>query len=220
MVAVDALHNAADLSIGQGKGGGLEGLHHLAGGGGVTVRSVQSAVRGGVLTVLGHQLVEEGLLVAGGLELSEQVLGQGLLLGHGGLVQRLILPGGVAVLVGEGAVGVHRLQEDVLGPVVALILGEGEHLVVGGVAGAPLPVQLLLKLAVQVVHLKEGGVQLRSEGVVPQGVVQQLGAAGLGLHRGHHVAHLLGEVRGDGDSLRLGLGGEQGVQGGVVQGGV
>ena len=220
MVAVDALHNAADLAVGQGLGGLLKRGHHLSGRGHVAVSPVQGAVRGGVLAVLGHQLVEEGLLVAGGLELGQQVLGQGLFLGHGGLVQRRILPGGVAVLVGEGAVGVHRLQKDVLGPVVPLALSKGAHLIVGGVAGAPLPVQLLLKLAVQVVHLKEGGVQVPGQGVVPEGVVQQLGAAGLGLHGGHQVAHLLGEVWGDGDPLRLSLDGEQGVQGGVVQGGV
>ena len=220
MVAVDALHNAADLAVGQGLGGLLKGSHHLSGRGHVAVSPVQRAVRGGVLAVLGHQLVEQGLLVAGGLELGQQVLGQGLFLGHGGLVQRRILPGGVAVLVGEGAVGVHRLQKDVLGPVVPLALSKGAHLIVGGVAGAPLPVQLLLKLAVQVVHLKEGGVQVPGQGVVPEGVVQQLGAAGLGLHGGHQVAHLLGEVWGDGDPLRLSLDGEQGVQGGVVQGGV
>ena len=110
MIAVGAFHNAADLAGLEGQSGLLKGGYHLAGLGLVAIGAVHVAGGVGVLAVLLHQLIKQGLLVVGGLELGEDVLCGGLLLGHSGVVQGLILTGGLAVLVLDGLVGVHRLQ--------------------------------------------------------------------------------------------------------------
>ena len=122
VVAELTLHDAAELTRLQGAGGGLEGLDHLTGGENVAVRA---ALQAGVLAVGLHELVELALQLGGvgdGLELLEQVVGLGLLLGLFGVGE--VFPGGH--VLGQ--------QEDVLGHQQVVVLGVlGQVLGGGGV---------------------------------------------------------------------------------------
>ena len=220
MIAVGALHDAADLAGLKGQGGLLKGGDHLAGLGLVALGAVHVAGGVGVLAVLLHQLIKQGLLVAGGLELGENVLGGGLLLGHGGVVQRLVLAGGLAVRVLDGLAGVHGFEQDVLGLVGDLqIVGDvGKDVLILGRVGSAIAVVAVHQLGVQVAGLHHAGVQVPGEGAGPEHVIYHgiapglLGKAVYGLLDG-----LSGLVR-DRQALLLGDDRDQSVQSGGLQG--
>ena len=181
MIAIVALHHVADLALLQGQGGLLKLGDHgpLAGGIAVGVGG-----QTGVLAVLVHQFIEQGDGVVRGPQLLEQLVGLGLLLGDGLVVQGGIAGG--AVVVGHGLGHVLGQQQDVLGPIIAqLVLGIGLHLGVGGIAlGALAEILVLKQLAglAGLIHLliQGGGQHLHPEIVVLQRLAAQLlGDAGL-----------------------------------------
>ena len=200
VVAVIALHDVTDLAGLQGQGRLLELGDHLTCLHGLI--AVRVGGQSGVLAVIVHQLVEQGGGVAALPQLAEQILRLSLLLRRGSLVQGL---SGLRVL-GQ--------QQDVLdGVQLPVVLDVGEQVGVGGLHGAVLSKILILKLAVQVLALTQLGVELRSQGILPQ----VHGHHVLAPHGLSHSGQLIGkgvlEVLGQGHALPLRYPGDQGVQG-------
>ena len=154
VVAVGALHHGGDLPHLQGQCGLLKLADHLAGVGHIAV-GVGGQAR--VLGVLVHQLVKGGDGVLGGLDLGEELVGLGLLLGHGVRVQGL--PGG----------GIGGEEEDVLGAVVPVGL---DIVVQGGLVH--LAHQLIHQVVVQIAEAVDA-----LEGLVGDAIAVQVRLIGL-----------------------------------------
>ena len=171
MVAVVALHDAADLTGLQGRRRVLKDGDHGAGGVDVSVGVLRPA---GVLAVLVRQLAEEGHHIVGGLELGEQVLG-GL-----ALFRDLLLA------EGRAGGGVLSGQEDVVG--------------VGGVLVVTLlrQVQLTALLERQVRHItdqKGGGLESGEGLLIHSQFLQVLGVGILAAQLLHHGGPVVGNGR-------------------------
>ncbi|CCY26113.1 unknown [Firmicutes bacterium CAG:114] len=140
MVAIGALHKAADLAGLQGPGGILELLDHLPGGESVPVGVGRQA---GVLAVGVHKLVKLFFQlgrVGNRLELGQQFLRLGLLLG--------------GLLLGQGLAGLAVLgqQEDVLGRQDIVVLGKLLQVLLGGRAVLALLEHALEHVVVEHTH--------------------------------------------------------------------
>ena len=120
MITRTGFHNIRKLTGLQGHRGLLELRDHVVWPGHIAVGGGQAAVAvPSVLAVFVHQLVEQGLHVVAGLELAQQVFGQGLLLGV-----KLVGSHGHIVRV-VGYVFVRGLEQNVLdgvNPVVSDVL--------------------------------------------------------------------------------------------------
>ena len=230
MVAVVAalvlldFNDLAELTLFQSQTGLFHGGVHLHAHGGVGVHAAQIAVGVGiaaaVLAVLLHQLVKQGDGVVAVLELLENVLNLGQLLGGvigdggGGGGGSVALSGGVAL---DGGLLGH--QQNVLEEVALLVLFQvGQHLVVGGVAVGALAEAVLHDQSVILLRVAQAGVQILGQGEVPQGVLIQLLRASLLAHLLQSdlegVLVLLAQLQ----AVGLGLLGQQSVQGGILHG--